>query len=77
MDNPRFQRIFNIATLNLEERVRLMEQKYGNVQISSEVNGQLPQPSTEVGSPPQQLIEGEQQQPVVGGVSNQSSQVQS
>lgn len=71
--NPRFQRIFNIATINIELRMAKMQDKWsqnGNVQ-SKEI-GQPAQDSTNVQRPAEPISQPEQGGDI-NGTGNQST----
>lgn len=77
MNNPRFERMFNIAVLNLEERVRVITEKWSgnNGNLQSEALGQLQQDSGAVPSASLDTGQAEPPSPIVGGDDNQSPEV--
>lgn len=73
MNNPRFERMFNIAVLNLEERVRVITEKWSNNgNLQSEALGQLQQDSRRTTSTSIGTGQGEPTESIVGGDDNQS-----
>ena len=77
MNNPRFERMFNIAVLNLEERVRVITEKWSgnNGNLQSEALGQLQQDSGAVPSTSLDTGQAEPTSPIIGGDDNQSPEV--
>lgn len=76
MNNPRFERMFNIAVLNLEERVRVITEKWSNNgNLQSEALGQLQQDRGAVPSASLDTGQAEPPSPIVGGDDDQSPEV--
>lgn len=73
--NPRFQRIFNIASVNIELRMARLQEKWSvnNGNVQSQEGRQLPEDSGAVQSPDIPIGANEQVSPVVGGAGDQDT----